>query len=127
MGAKQRRQDQGTGPEEREKNIGWIGRLLTAWRVSDDERNERRERKKTDNPREGWEDGTPPPHRDFKMNVEPNESKPLGALGVQSVTAHPGRAGELRSAPSGPDDWHRVAGKRALALGVRVRREGAVK
>ena len=24
------------------------------------------ERKKTDNPREGWEDGTPPPHRDFK-------------------------------------------------------------
>ena len=22
--------------------------------------------KKTDNPREGWEDGTPPPHRDFK-------------------------------------------------------------
>ena len=23
-------------------------------------------RNKTDNPREGWEDGTPPPHRDFK-------------------------------------------------------------
>ena len=23
------------------------------------------ERKKTDKPREGWEDGTPPPHRDF--------------------------------------------------------------
>ena len=22
--------------------------------------------KKTDNPREGWEDGTPPPHRDVK-------------------------------------------------------------
>ena len=27
---------------------------------------ELKERKKTDNPREGWEDGTPPPHRDFK-------------------------------------------------------------
>ena len=27
---------------------------------------EKKERKKTDNPREGWEDGTPPPHRDFK-------------------------------------------------------------
>ena len=27
------------------------------------------------------------------------------------------RAGGLRSTPSGPDDWHRVAGKRALALG----------
>ena len=25
------------------------------------------------------------------------------------------RAGELRSAPSGPDDWHRATGKRALA------------
>ena len=25
-----------------------------------------KKRKKTDNPREGWEDGTPPPHRDFK-------------------------------------------------------------
>ena len=25
----------------------------------------RQERKKTQNPREGWEDGTPPPHRDF--------------------------------------------------------------
>jgi len=37
------------------------------------------------------------------------------------------RAGELRSAPSGPDDWHRVAGKRALAQGVRVRGEVAVK
>ena len=24
-----------------------------------------KERKKTDNPREGWEDGTPPPHRDL--------------------------------------------------------------
>ena len=26
----------------------------------------KKERKKTDNPRDGWEDGTPPPHRDFK-------------------------------------------------------------
>ena len=29
-------------------------------------RDGRKERKKTDNPREGWEDGTPPPHRDSK-------------------------------------------------------------
>mgnify|MGYP007041078736 CR=1 FL=1 len=27
---------------------------------------EKKERKKTHNPREGWENGTPPPHRDFK-------------------------------------------------------------
>ena len=26
----------------------------------------KKERKKTDNPGEGWENGTPPPHRDFK-------------------------------------------------------------
>ena len=26
----------------------------------------KKERKKTDNPREGWVNGTPPPHRDFK-------------------------------------------------------------
>ena len=30
----------------------------------------KKERKKTDNPREGWEDGTPPPHRDFKERGE---------------------------------------------------------
>ena len=30
---------------------------------------EKKERKKTDNPREGWEDGTPPPHRDFRGEV----------------------------------------------------------
>ena len=44
-----------------------------------------------------------------------------------AVSNRTSRAGELRSAPSGPDDWHRVAGKRALAQGVRVRRERAVK
>ena len=27
---------------------------------------EQKERQKTDSPREEWEDGTPPPHRDFK-------------------------------------------------------------
>ena len=32
---------------------------------------ERKERKKTDNPREGWEDGTPPPHRDFNLQRTP--------------------------------------------------------
>ena len=43
---------------------------------------------------------------------------------MQSLTSHSGpgiEAGELRSAPSGPDARGRVAGKRALALGVRVR------
>ena len=34
--------------------------------MQDGKRKMQKERKKTDNPREGWEDGTPPPHRDFK-------------------------------------------------------------
>ena len=32
----------------------------------DGQQRPKKKRKKTDNPREGWEDGTPPPHRDFK-------------------------------------------------------------
>ena len=39
----------------------FIARLANLFRAS-----VLKERKKTDNPREGWEDGTPPPHRDFK-------------------------------------------------------------
>ena len=31
-----------------------------------------KERKKTDKLREGWEDGTPPPHRDFKETSHPS-------------------------------------------------------
>ena len=31
-------------------------------------------RKKTDNPREGWEDGTPPPHRDFELVLQDETS-----------------------------------------------------
>ena len=38
-------------------------------------------RKKTDNPREGWEDGTPPPHRDFKERCVVRYPSPtLGSL-----------------------------------------------
>ena len=43
----------------------------------------RKERKteKTDNPREGWEDGTPPPHRDFKERCVVRYPSPtLGSL-----------------------------------------------
>ena len=42
-----------------------------------------KERKKTDNPREGWEDGTPPPHRDFKERC---------VVRYPSVSALPGRS-----------------------------------
>ena len=50
-----------------------------------------------------------------------------GSAGSAAVSSLTSRAGELRSAPSGPDDRDRVAGKRALAPGVRVRRERALK
>ena len=40
--------------------------LLTGYFKAQERKKQEKERKKTDNPREGWEDGTPPPHRDFK-------------------------------------------------------------
>ena len=58
----------------------------------------------------------------------PTHATPVGTWSTWSaVGSLTSRAGELRSAPSGPDDRDRVAGKRALAPGVRVRRERAVK
>ena len=48
-----------------------------------------KERKKTDNPREGWEDGTPPPHRDFLRRGECGASRrpPLGVCLFLSLFA----------------------------------------
>ena len=42
--------------EEREKNIGWIKRLFTAWRVSHTERTERRAERKEDGEDDSEED-----------------------------------------------------------------------
>ena len=49
----------------------------------------KKERKKTDNPREGWEDGTPPPHRDFLRRGEcgANRRPPLGVCLFLSLFA----------------------------------------
>ena len=44
----------------------WTDDDDTHERHTDTNKLTRKKRKKTDNPREGWEDGTPPPHRDFK-------------------------------------------------------------
>ena len=48
-----------------------------------------KERKKTDNPREGWEDGTPPPHRDFLRRGECGAGRrpPLGVCLFLSLFA----------------------------------------
>ena len=45
--------------EEREKNIGWIKRLFTAWRVSHAERNERRAKREEAGEEDSEEDETP--------------------------------------------------------------------
>ena len=42
--------------EEQEKNIGWIKRLFTAWRVSHTERTERRAERKEDGEDDSEED-----------------------------------------------------------------------
>ena len=70
-------------------------------------------RKKTDNPREGWEDGTPPPHRDFKERsvvLAVAHPSPYTWSTWSAVINLTSRAGELRSAPSEPDDRHRATG-----------------
>ena len=70
--------------EEREKNIGWIKRLFTAWRVSHTERTERRAERKEDGEDDSEEDepveiplsavtmhpkGTPAPASSVKAQV----------------------------------------------------------
>ena len=45
---------------------GLQGSHLNLSQTSAQRHGTKKERKKTDNPREGWENGTPPPHRDFK-------------------------------------------------------------
>ena len=53
----------------------------------------KKERTKTDIPREGGEDGTLPPHRDFKERsvvLAVAHPRALGALGVQLSASHPG-------------------------------------
>ena len=61
--------------EEREKNIGWIKRLFTAWRVSQAERTERRAERK-----EAGEDDS-------------EEDEPVG-IPLSAVTMRPKREGD---------------------------------
>ena len=68
-----------------------------------------KERKKTDNPREGWENGTPPPHRDFKersvvlapsRRPHPWASAPLLSLFAQSLADSSSRSFPLQAISS---------------------------
>ena len=67
----------------------WMA-IVSTWSILHLEHLECKERKKTENPREGWEDGTPPPHRDFKergvvLGVQKERKKenrqPKGGMG----------------------------------------------
>ena len=87
-----------------------------------------KERKKRDNPREGWEDGTPPPaHQHTTQGFLRRSSQHLTLefstwstwSAVISLTS---RAGELRSAPSGPDDRSLAAACSTAPLPPRKRR-----
>ena len=66
--------------EEREKNIGWIKRLFTAWRVSHTERTERRAERKEDGEDDSEED-------------EPVE------IQLSDVTTHPNGGPQRRQRP----------------------------
>ena len=69
----------------------------------------KKERKKTEHPRKGWEDGTPPPHRDFKkrgvVEHDTHEKEPLGA---RVMTAQDKRVakGSARKAPASQTRYH---------------------
>ena len=48
---------------------------------------QKKRKKETNKPGEGWEDGTPPPHRDFEERRVWLGKTALGALGVQLSAA----------------------------------------
>ena len=49
---------------------------------------QKKRKKEAYNPGEGWEDGTPPPHRDFKERRVWLGKTALGALGVLGVHSY---------------------------------------
>ena len=55
----------------------------------------KKERKKTDNPREGWEDGTPPPQKPRKK--ERKKTDPREGCGWEDGTPPPHRDFKERS------------------------------
>ncbi|EOD28250.1 hypothetical protein EMIHUDRAFT_254110, partial [Emiliania huxleyi CCMP1516] len=64
----------------------------------------KKKERKTDNPREGWEDGTPPPHRDFKERV----------VGFQ-MGRHRSTLRDLGwSAGNSPNPWKHGSAKRVV-------------
>jgi len=92
--------------EEREKNIGWIKRLFTAWRVSHTERTERRAERKEDGEDDSEED-------------EPVEI-PLSAVTMHPRgTPAPASAVEVQVSEERVDLSNDMTGRQMIAVGVR--------
>ena len=92
--------------EEREKNIGWIKRLFTAWRVSHTERTERRAER-----RETGED-------------DPEEDEPV-EIPLSAVTMHPkgtpapASSVEVQVSEERVDLSNDMTGWQMIAVGIR--------
>ena len=72
-------------------------------------------RKKTDNPREGWEDGTPPPLRDFKPL-----GKHMRGAKVSSVAASKAMLAAIATVSSGLSLFGQPPGSRPASMGASI-------
>ena len=92
--------------EEREKNIGWIKRLFTAWRVSHTERTERRAERKEDGEDDSEED-------------EPVEIQLSDVTMHPKGTPAPASSVEARVFEERVDLSNDMTGRQMIAVGVR--------
>ena len=104
---KNSRRAHGVCPEEREKNIGWIKRLFTAWRVSHAERAERRAER---------EEGVDDSEEDEPVAIPPsavtNTMHPKG-------TPAPASAVEIQVSEERVDLSNDMTWRQMIAVGVR--------
>ena len=89
--------------EEREKNIGWIKRLFTAWRVSHTERTERRAERK-----EAGED-----------DLEEDEPVEIQLSAVTKGTPAPASSVEVQVSEERVDLSNDMTGWQMIAVGIR--------
>ena len=107
-------------PKHDDLSVPWstwsaVGNLTS--RAAEQRSAPRKKRKKTDNPREGWEDGTPPPHRDFKERCVMRYSllralrKKTGSRGTPPFLS-------LSTHPTHPTPWFLSFGRHPRSAGI---------
>jgi len=94
--------------EEREKNIGWIKRLFTAWRVSHAERNERRAEREEAGEEDSEEDETP-------VEVIPSSDVTMHPKGAPAPTS----SVEVQVFEERVDLSNDMTGRQMIGVGVR--------